>query len=144
MAFITFTGCCRLLHVLGPSQGNADFQLPLKILPWIEVQRLARPLQDLEMLFMSLVVWGRCLPSLSCRKIQPRLILSALTEGKRCCPKSHIHPVLNTSQSINQSLCRKAVPRPNASQWLWCSWEANLHHLHSKHGEWCLYQRNPF
>lgn len=37
-------------QVSGPSLGNTDFQLPLKIFYWIQVRRLAWPLQDLEML----------------------------------------------------------------------------------------------
>lgn len=36
--------------VSGLSLGNTDFQLPLKIFYWVQVRRLAWPLQDLEML----------------------------------------------------------------------------------------------
>ncbi len=36
--------------VLGLSLGNTDFQLPPKIVYGVEIWRLARPLQDLEML----------------------------------------------------------------------------------------------
>ena len=44
------TDLLLILQVLGLSLGNTDFQLPPKIFYWVQVWRLARPLQDLEML----------------------------------------------------------------------------------------------
>jgi len=40
----------QILQVSGLSLGNTDFQPPPKIVYWVQVWRLARPLQDLEML----------------------------------------------------------------------------------------------
>ncbi len=62
-----------------------DFQLPPKIFYGVEIWRLARPLQDLEMLLTKPLLRCRavCLGSLSCWKTQPRFIFNALADGRR-------------------------------------------------------------
>ncbi len=62
-----------------------DFQLPPKIFYGVEIWRLARPLQDLEMLLTKSLLCCRAvrLGSLSCWKTQPRFIFNALADGRR-------------------------------------------------------------
>ena len=64
--------------------GNNDFQLPPKIFYRVEIWRLARPLQDLEMLLTKQLLRcpAVCLGSLSCWKTQPRFIFNALADGR--------------------------------------------------------------
>ncbi len=71
--------------VLGLSLGNTDFQLPPKIFYGVEIWRLARPLQDLEMLLTKPLLRcpGGVLGSLSCWKTQPCFIFNALADGRR-------------------------------------------------------------
>ncbi|CDQ92236.1 unnamed protein product [Oncorhynchus mykiss] len=52
------TDLLQILQVSGLSLGNTDFQLPPKMFYWVQVWRLARPLQDLELLLTE--------PLLSC------------------------------------------------------------------------------
>ena len=52
------TDLLQILQVSGLSLGNTDFQLPPKIFNWVQVWRLARPLQDLEMLLMEPLLSG--------------------------------------------------------------------------------------
>ncbi len=63
-----------------------DFQLPPKIFYGVEIWRLARPLQDLEMLLTKPLlrcpgrcVWDHC----HAEKTQPRFIFNALADGRR-------------------------------------------------------------
>ncbi len=60
-------------------------KLPPKIFYGVEIWRLARPLQDLEMLLTKPLLRCRavCLGSLSCWKTQPRFIFNALADGRR-------------------------------------------------------------
>ncbi len=62
-----------------------DFQLPPKIFYGVEIWRLARPLQDLEMLLTKPLLRcpAVCLGSLSWWKTQPRCIFNALADGRR-------------------------------------------------------------
>ena len=75
----------QILQVSGLSLCNMDFQLPPKIFYWFQLWRLARPLQDIEMLLTESlrVALPVCFRSLSCWKTKPPPIFNALTEGRR-------------------------------------------------------------
>jgi len=73
------TDLLQILHVQGLSLGNTDFQLPPKIFYWVQVWRLARPLQELEMLLTELLF--------SCPGCVFRPIFNALTEERRLLAK---------------------------------------------------------
>ncbi len=97
--------------VLGLSLGNTDFQLPPKIFYGVEIWRLARPLQDLEMLLTK--------PLLRCPGSVFRIIVMLKDPATfhLQCPlplqnltiHGPIHSFLYTDQS-SWSLCRKRAP----------------------------------
>ncbi|KAK3539884.1 hypothetical protein QTP70_015772, partial [Hemibagrus guttatus] len=70
--------------VLGLSLGNTDFQLPPKIFYGVEIWRLARPLQDLEMLLTKPLLHcpGGVFGIIVMLKTQPRFIFNVLADGR--------------------------------------------------------------
>ncbi len=73
------------LSGFGAVAGQHEFQLPPWIFYWVQVWRLARPLQDLEMLLTSQLLFP-CL-CVCCVERQPRPIFNVLTEGRRLLAK---------------------------------------------------------
>jgi len=113
------TDLLQIPQVSGKSLGNTDFQLPPKTFYWVQVWRLARPLQELEML---------------------------LTVSIHLATHGPIHPLLNTVQF---AFCKKSIPKElcfhlHASQCGWCSWSCTHPSSSSKHGEWSLDQKALF
>ncbi len=70
---------------MGLSLGNTDFQLPPKIFYGVGIWRLARPLQDLEMLLTKPLLRcpGGVFGIIVMLKDQPRFIFNALADGRR-------------------------------------------------------------
>ncbi len=100
---------------MGLSLGKTDFQLPPKIFYGVEIWRLARPLQDLEMLLTKPLlrcpggVWDHCHAE---RPSHVSSSMPLLMEGGFH-SKSHDtwpHSFLYTDQS-SWSLCRKTAPK---------------------------------
>ena len=91
------------------SLGNMDFQLTPKIFYWVQVWRLARPLQDLEMFLTE--------PLLSCPGCVFRVVVmledpagpifNALTEGRRLLAKNSRYMAPSILHSIR---CSRPVP----------------------------------
>ncbi len=126
------TGLLQIFQVLGLSLGNTEFQLPPYIFYGVQVWRLARPLQDLEMLLME--------PLLSCPCCVFGVIVMledpAMTHlqcsywgkevvGQNLAIHGSIHPSLNTVQS-SWSLCRKAPPKHDVSTPMLHGWDGVL------------------
>lgn len=102
--------------VSGLSLGNTDFQLPLKIFYWVQVRRLAWPLQDLEMLLTEPLLgcpgcgfWVVMLEDPAATRLQG----CSWGDGgcwPRSCDAWPIHPPFNTLK-LSCPICRKASPK---------------------------------
>ncbi len=126
------TGLLQFFQVLGLSLGNTEFQLPHYIFYWVQVWRLARPLQDLEMLLMKTLLSCPC----CVRGVIIMLEDPATTHfqcsywgkevvGQNLTIYGPIHPPLNTVQS-SCPLCRKAPPKHDVSTPILHSWDGVL------------------
>ncbi len=119
-------------QVLGLLLGNTEFQLPPYIFYWVQVWRLARPLQDLEMLLME--------PILSCPccvfGVIVMLKLPATTHlqcsywgkevvGQNLAIHDPLHPPINTMES-SCPLCWKAPPKHDVSAPMLHGWDGVL------------------
>jgi len=111
---------------------NTDFQLPPKIFYWVQVWRLARPLQDLDMLLME--------PLHTCPGCVFQVIVmldGPATTHHQCSYRGKevvgqnltihgpIHPPLNTVQS-SCPLCRKASLKNDVSTSMLHGWDGVL------------------
>ena len=103
------TDLLQILQVSGLSLGNTDFQPPPKIFYWVQVWRLARPLQDLEILLTEPL--AVCFGSLSCWKTHDPSSVLLLREGG-CWPRSRDtwpHPSSPNYGAVILSLLQKSL-----------------------------------
>ncbi len=95
--------------------GNSNLQLPPQIFYGIKVWRLARPLQDLNVLLLEpLLCCLGCFGSLSCWKYHPRPIFNALAGFNTLALTVHgpVHRPFDAVQ-LSCPLSRKTPPKHN-------------------------------
>ncbi len=97
---------------------NSNLQLPPQIFYEIKVWRLARPLQDLNVLLLEppLVALAMCFGTLSCWKTHPRPIFNALAGFNALALTVHgpVHRPFDAVQ-LSCPLSRKTPPKHNIS-----------------------------
>ncbi len=95
--------------------GNSNLQLPPQIFYRIEVWILARPLQDLNVLFLEPLLC--CFWSLSCWNTHPRPIFNALTGFNALALTVHgpVHCPSFDAVQLSCPLIRKTPPKHNVS-----------------------------
>lgn len=104
--------------------GNTSFQLSPRIFDWVEVWRLARPLQDLEMPPTKPLLNCPSSGALSWWTTQPCVTFNALTDGKRFLLKissHHLffpHTISRPVPFAEKQLQSMMFPPPHASQWV--------------------------